>query len=158
MKRSRLWRFAFLFCIIGIACLVPAARVQAQTTPPVVSSLCGPSSPPPAAISGSTGAQGVLDSTHAADDAAGLGWPSTAAVANIFLDTGQVVFTDASVTPTVVATKTLPGVSEFLASPNRELNFTSVRVGAGKAVTIFATASSAAAFTRPLGVGPPALR
>ena len=71
-----------------------AGKCRSITTPPVVSSLCGPDSPAPARMSGSTGEQGVLDPGNA-NASEGLVWPGTAVTATLFLDTGQVVFTDA---------------------------------------------------------------
>lgn len=129
-----------------------AGKCTSITTPPVVSSLCSPNNP--ARISGSTGEQGILDpaNTNASD---GLVWPGTAVVATLFLDTGQVLFTDAN--NALVGTGVLPGVSGFPAFPEGMLNFTNVRLPVGKSVTIAANASLRAAFTSSLGIPPPAL-
>ena len=126
-------------------------------TPPAISSLCSPSVP--ASISGSTGAQGVLDpgNTIAADQPdGGLIWPGTAVTANVFLDTGAVVFTDGS--NVVVGTATLPGVSGgFPAFADGKLNFSRVKLPPGKTVTISANAATAGAFTAFSGKAPPAV-
>ena len=85
----------------------------------------------------------------------GLIWPGTAVLATLFLDTGQVVFTDAG--NALVGTAVLPGVSVFPAFPEGKLHFTKVRLPAGKGVVIVATAATGALFASELGVAPAAL-
>ena len=124
--------------------------------PSVVSSLCGPNAP--SRISGSTGAQGVLDAANTippTQQDGGLIWPGTAVLATLFLDTGQVVFTDAA--NALVGTAVLPGVSGYPAFPEGKLHFTNVRLAAGKGVVIVASASTGALFASGLGVAPAAL-
>ncbi|MBI3894603.1 MAG: hypothetical protein HY313_01595, partial [Acidobacteria bacterium] len=117
----------------SLAALAFESPCSQTTTPPVVSSICGPNNP--AAISGSTGAQGVLDPTNT-NSSQGIVWPPTAVLAGIALDTGEVLFADASgaaVTPGTV----LPGVSSYPAFADGKLNFTSVHLPAGKGVLFF---------------------
>ena len=102
----------------------------------MVSPPCSTTNPAP--ISGSTGAQGVLDSTNT-DSSQGLVSPAGAVSAGINMDTGQVVFQNASLT--TVGTATLPGASGG-AFPNGMLNFLVVHLPAGVGVN-FSTALSA---------------
>ena len=152
-SRTPWLRLVLLLC----AFLLGGQWGMGQGTPPATSSLCSPSVP--AAISGSTGEQGVLDPTNtiAPDQPeGGLVWPSSAAAANIFLDTGVVVFTDSVGAAVGGATTTLPGVAGAFPFPAGRLNFTRVHLTAGKTVRIVANAA-APEFASFGGVAPPAL-
>jgi hypothetical protein len=125
-------------------------------TAPATSSLCSPTVP--ASISGSTGAQGVLDPTNTIppdQPNGGLIWPGAAAVANVFLDTGDVVFTDAG--GAVVGSATLPGVSSFPAFFDGRLHFGRVNLPAGKGMSIAVNAATTGSFTAFTGKAPPAV-
>jgi hypothetical protein len=115
-------RLISVLLVIGIvfllsAYLAPEAKAAAG---------CGTLSPAP--ISGSTGAQGVLDPANT-DATQGLVWPSGATSAVISMDTGQVQFSGAS-----SGTAILPGVSGSPAFPDGKLNFISVHLPAGTSV------------------------
>ncbi|MBI1955915.1 MAG: hypothetical protein HYS38_05930 [Acidobacteria bacterium] len=98
------------------------ASAQAQSS-------CSPSSP--AAISGSTGVQGLLDPTNT-NASLGVVWPTNASTAFIFLDTGQAEFYNLS--GTLLSTTTLPGVSGSPPFPDGKLHFTSIHLPGGKTV------------------------
>ncbi|MBI4464414.1 MAG: hypothetical protein HY647_06890 [Acidobacteria bacterium] len=102
--------------------------------PPVISSICGPGpNPPPASISGSTGAQGVLDPANT-DSNKGLVWPTGATQAAINTDTGRVRFF-AGTNP--VGTAFLPGTGIAPAFPDGKIHFLSVRLPSTTAVQFF---------------------
>ena len=105
----------------------------------IQSSICSATNPAP--ISGSTGAQGVLDPTNT-DSNQGLVWPAGSVSAGISMDTGQVVFQNASLT--TVGTAALPG-----AGGNGLLNFLAVHLPAGFGVN-FSTALSG--LQPPIGI------
>ena len=122
--------------VSGTVCawLAWPASAQAQSS-------CSPSSP--AAISGSTGAQGVLDPTNT-NASLGLVWPAGAVFAAIDIDTGDVLYFDSS--SAQIGSAVLPGVSGFPAFPEGKLNFTSVHLSQGTSVFFFSTS---------LGLPPP---
>ena len=93
--------------------------------PALAQTACSPS------ISGSTGAQGVLDPTNT-NASLGLVWPAGAVQAQIAMDTGLVTFYNS--TNSQVGTASLPGVDSTPAFPNGELNFTAVHIPAGDIV------------------------
>ena len=110
------------------------AQAQGPLTPPATSSLCSPGSP--AVISGSRGAQGVLDpaNTIAPDQPeGGLIWPAGHnGSARIDLDTGLMTFFFGDPAfPTGSFSAQLPGVSGVPAFPDGMLNFASVRLPPG---------------------------
>ena len=117
-----------------------------EFNPPVLTSLCGPGpNPPPAPISGSTGAQGILDPANT-DPTQGLVWPAGAFFAIVRMDTGEVVFLDSSgdidpntgeVLSGFISSATLPGVTGTPAFPDGKLNFTSIHLPPGKAAGFF---------------------
>jgi len=106
------------------------------TTPPVISSLCGPSNPAP--ISGSTGAQGVLDAANA-DASQGLVWPANTVSVFINMDTGEALFFDSG--GTQLGNPVLfPGLSGL--DPVADgFHFLSMRLAAGKQVAFFTLTS-----------------
>ena len=106
----------------GSACDIGAYELNAVTP---VTSPCGPSNPAP--ISGSTGAQGILDPANT-NSALGLVWPTGTINANIAMDTGQVSFQGAGGS---LGSATLPGAVGTPAFPDGKLNFTSVHLPAG---------------------------
>ena len=81
----------------------------------------------PAPLSGSTGAQGTLDSTT---------WPVGAVQARIAMDTGLVTFLDANVA--TVGTQQLPGTAVNTPVPGGVLNFLNVHLTSGATVTFTA--------------------
>src|SRR6185436_9334476 len=83
----------------------------------------------------------------------GLIWPAGAAVANVLLDTGEVLFTTLAFQ--FVATGVLPGVSGSVpAFPNGKLNFSRIRLPQGTALTVSANAVPTGSFVSTGGLIP----
>lgn len=133
-RRSAATCAAAFLCVFFLA--LPASRAQ-------VAPVCSPNGPAP--LSGSTGAQGVLDPTNA-NSAAGLVWPAGAVTASISMDTGVVSFFDA--TPASLGSASLPGVGGVPAFPTGILNFISVHLTPGTTVAFT---------TSVLGFAPPVI-
>ncbi|MBI2815668.1 MAG: hypothetical protein HYX72_01890 [Acidobacteria bacterium] len=103
----------------------------------VQSDICSASNPAP--ISGSTGAQGVLDPANT-DPSKGLVWPAGSVAASISMDTGLVTFSIGS--PAGSSTAQLPGVSSGPVFADGKLNFISVHLPPAISVTFVGTSSS----------------
>lgn len=125
--------------------VLAANEIQTLGAPSAPSTVCAPGIPAP--ISGSTGAQGVLDPTNT-DPSRGLVWPSDAVAAFINMSSGEVYFSSSLASFVQTGdTAVLPGTSSP-AFPDGKLNLTSLHLPAGKAV-FFKTDS--------LGLPPPVM-